>query len=695
MHREGTQTRFPGIDRDAAAGSGGRSMHQVLAIRREATLPRIGLALIAALSLLLGLFNIGQEGYANAYYAAAVRSMLENWHAFFFGSFDAKGFVTVDKPAMGLWIQTASAWIFGFYGWSILLPQALASVGSVLLIYKLARDAFGQSAGLIAAFALAIAPMNVAVARNNTADGLLTFTMLLGALCLMRAARKGSVWWLAAAMALVGVGFNIKMMEAYLVLPAFVLVYLLAANASFWRRIWQLGLSAIVLLAVSFSWATAVALTPASERPYIGSTQDNSIFSLIFGYNGINRLLPRGWSIFGITSSTTSAFGGGAGGRGIGGTSENGPQGVFRLLDTQLGGQIGWLIPLAVIGLLAAWGCPRLRNITDRQRALLLFGSWAVTEIVFFSVAGFYHRYYLSTLSPAIAALTGAGLVALWNTFRNGGGKSVLLPLALIVTAASQYRLLADYPTWKDRLGPLLIAGAAVSLAGFLAYSLLTRKSGFASSRSGAALRAVVLAAVLTLFAAPAAWSYTTTTRPGSGTSPVGGPPPGASFGNRSFGGFGGGGSSFGSGTSGSAGSPLIPYLEANQGSAAYLLGVTNSQAADQIIIATGKPVMAMGGFSGSDPILTVDALKAMIANGEIRFFTTSGRGSFGRGGGAASTSAAGGQRNTGSVVQWITTNCKIVSSSAIAAASKGSTTSTTTLTSGVYDCQGAAPRTP
>jgi 4-amino-4-deoxy-L-arabinose transferase-like glycosyltransferase len=226
---------------------------------------------------------------------------------------------------------------------------------------------------------------------------------------------------LLLAMLCIGLGFTIKMLQAYLVLPAIIFVYLLTPVIPFKKRFWHLAAAGVVLVLVSFSWATVVELTPAKARPYVGSSGDNSIYHLTFGYNGINRLLPKGWSIFGITNGSSTLGDIPVGGGDIGGVSENGPKGIFRLLDTNLGGQIGWLLPLAVIGLLVTWRRPLLRGFDAQKRSLVLWGTWLVTQVAFFSVAGFYHWYDLSMLSPAIAALTGIGLVSLWGHSRQGG----------------------------------------------------------------------------------------------------------------------------------------------------------------------------------------------------------------------------------------------------------------------------------
>src|SRR5947199_6165842 len=252
---------------------------------------KLALGGIMLISIFMNFFQLGQNGFGNLYYAAGIKSMLDNWHNFFFVSYDPGGFVTIDKPPLGFWLQVASAKILGFTPFSVFLPQAIAGVLSVLLLYYLVRRHFGVVAGLLAALALALSPISVVTNRNITIDSTLALTLLLGAWAVLRAAETGRLRWLLLSAALVGIGFNIKMMEAYLVVPAFGVLYLLAAPKSLWTRIGHLALALLVLLTVSFSWALAVDLTPASQRPYVGSTQDNSEISLALGYNGIDRLL--------------------------------------------------------------------------------------------------------------------------------------------------------------------------------------------------------------------------------------------------------------------------------------------------------------------------------------------------------------------------------------------------------------------
>src|SRR5437660_282405 len=283
---------------------------------------RLALAGIMFISIFMNFFQLGQNGFGNLYYAAGVRSMLDNWHTFFFVSYDPGGFVTISSPPLGFWLQVVSAKLLVFTPFSVFLPQAIAGVLSVLLLYYLVRRHFGVVAGLLAALALALSPISVVTNRNITIDSTLALILLVGAWAVLRAAETGRLRWLLLTAVIVGIGFNIKMLEAYLVVPAFGLLYLLAAPRSIWKRIGHLTVAAVLLLVISLSWVVAVDLTPASQRPYVGSTQDNSELTLALGYNGIQRLL-----------GSFGGFGGGARAN----TSTNASNGAPPALGTSPG----------------------------------------------------------------------------------------------------------------------------------------------------------------------------------------------------------------------------------------------------------------------------------------------------------------------------------------------------------------------
>ncbi len=619
---------------------------------------RLALIGIILIAVFMDFFQLGEGGFGT-YYAPAVRSMMDNWHNFFFASYDPGGFVTIDKPPVGFWLQVASARLFGFTPFSVLLPQALAGVLSVILLYYLVRRHFGVVAGLLAALALALSPISVVTNRNITIDSTLALTLLLGAWAVVHAAETGQLRWLLLSAAIVGIGFNIKMMEAYLVVPAFGLLYLLAAPKSLWTRIGHLALALLVLLTVSFSWALAVDLTPASQRPYVGSTQDNSEISLAIGYNGIDRLL-RGFGRGGFggrprttnntntpngsvnmgrngnpttgtapttgTPSTNSNNGSNTTGRnagrqpagGFGGFFGTGTPGPLRLFNEPLAGQIAWLLPLALCGMLAlAWQRrPRFQS-DPQQQSLVFWGMWLLTMGIFFSVAGFFHQYYMTEMAPAIAALFGIGLVTMWHDYRRAGWRGWLLPLALIATIAEQVHILTSYPAWGQWLIPLLTV-LCVFAVGWLLIGRLTPhlRIQVPSARS---LVSALGIGILAMLLAPTVWAAIPVIQPtpAQANLPLAGPSQRDGF-SGTFGG--------GRDESSSVDPALIRYLEANQGKATFLVATPSSMTADRIILATNRPVMAMGGFSGGDPILTTDQLASLVAKGTVRFFLLSTR---------------------------------------------------------------------
>jgi 4-amino-4-deoxy-L-arabinose transferase-like glycosyltransferase len=771
------------------------------------------LGVVLLLAAFLDFFQLSREGWSNDYYAAAVRSMLQNWHNFFFVSLDPGGFVTIDKPPLGFWIETASAKLFGYNGVSLIAPQALAAVLAVAVLYRMVSRAFGFPAGLVAALALAITPVSVVGARSNNIDSQLVLVVLLTAWAALKATETGRLRWLLLTAVLLGLGFNIKTMQAYLILPACGLVYLLAA-ANHWRtRLAHLALALVVLLGISFAWITAVDHTPASARPYVGSSCTNSELNLALGYNGLGRLTgglfatcTASETAGQTTTSSSSAQANGQsaaapdgdpGGGGPGGVGQNGPTGPFRLLDAQLGGQVGWLLPLAVIGLVVAALESNWRRLVERKRfrlaldrrqqSLVLWGMWLLAQAAFFSVAGFFHSYYLVMLAPAIAALSGIGVAALWQGYRRGGWRSWLLPVALLAVAAVQVYLLNPYPDWSVWLTPLIVGLALIGAVTLLVTRL------FLGRMVWAALGAVILG-LAALFSAPTTWAaYTMQHGTGRGLGQAGpsargafgGPggfggspqlrisgthlsqssgasvPSSGSGGNTggpsAFGGSGGagpggpGGNNGGPGTLGGpggagpserdtgigrgAGGPgvfggpggnpggqvnqqLLKYLEQHQGTTKYLVAVPSSVEADGYIIATGKPVMALGGFNGSDKILTVAQLKQLVKNGTVRYFLLSG----GDNGPAAASPEfpaqlpeavraqvearlkTGGRAGGGpggnvnaDLTNWVSTSCALVPASAY-----GSSSTTSTASGGfggfggsaqLYDC-GAKPAT-
>lgn len=658
---------------------------------RKAAVPRlwnrIALGAIVLLSIFMDFFLLGQNGYGNLYYASGVKSMGDSFHNFFFVALDPGGFVTIDKPPVGFWLQTLSAKIFGFTAFSIFLPQALCGVLAVVLLYYLVKRHFGVVAGLVAALALAVTPISVVTDRNNTIDGTLALVLLLAAWAVIHAAETGKLRWLLLSAVFVGLGFNIKMAEAYLVVPALILTYLFCAPRTIWTRVWHLLLALLVMFAISLSWAVAVDLTPAALRPYVGSTQNNSELSLAFGYNGLNRLHigflggngAGGSNRSGVGNANTTTTGSGKGTTatsgnalttaaraiedelGAGGAFQGGP---LRLFSASLGGQIAWLLPFALLAIVALAWQRRFNFQRDRQQlGLILWGFWLLTMATFFTLDGSFHQYYMTEMAPGLAALVGIGLVIMWQDYRRADWRGWLLPFALIVTAVAQIYMLMSYPTWSSWLSPLIAVLTVLAVLVLILFRFRSRlyPGELALRVAGTAVSVGMLA----LLVAPAIWAgysvihNTKSSFPTAGPTAQGGQ--GGAAGGFAFAGGGitgtrkgnGGGrnadrgdrtgrtrgqnaftgglaAAFGGGST-QASPALIRYLEANQGSAKFLVATPNASTAEPLILSTNKPVMAMGGFSGSDPILTTSSLQTLINSGAVRFFLINAAGTTGR----------------------------------------------------------------
>jgi 4-amino-4-deoxy-L-arabinose transferase-like glycosyltransferase len=682
----------------------------------------VGLTAVLAVAAFLDFFRLEQNGYANEYYAGAVRSMLKSWHNFFFVSFDPGGLVSVDKPPLALWLEATSAKIFGYSGWSILLPEALAGVAAVWLLYLLVARVFGRVAGLVAALALAVSPVSVSVNRDNNPDALLALLLIAAAYVGVRAVESGRLRTLLLSAVLVGLAFNTKMLAAMVVVPGLGLTYLLFSRLSWRRRLAHLAVAGVVLVAVSGAWVAAVDLTPASQRPYVGSTSDNSALSLAFDYNGLGR-------VTGQTGGTSFGGGGGLGG------AFSGTPGWLRLLNDALGDQGAWLLPLAILGGISALvAAVRLRRRRELA-ALTVIGGWFVAAAVVFSFSsGIIHTYYLSALAPATSALVGIGAVALWlaaspakpaTPGRQTGAPAAPLGrdtrrhplwlglplLALALSAWLEVDLLrrSDYLPW---LQPLVIAGCAAAAVA-LVVARLPRVPG--RLVAGGAIGIALLA----LLAAPTAWAATTFRAPVNGVFPGAGPSfvsglgTGTGNGGFTFGGGRGGGPPAGMRFRGNGGPPsggfrtlgpgappagfrngafppqgyflgrgrggfgggdsasierALTYAKAHDPGTRWTLIVSSEQAAAPYVI-KGESVAAMGGFTGRETVLTSSYLSSLVRSGQARYFLL--------GSGGAGFGPFGGNNQA---VSTITSVCKKVSYGA-----------GTTSTSSLYDCAGKA----
>jgi 4-amino-4-deoxy-L-arabinose transferase-like glycosyltransferase len=535
---------------------------------------------IFGLAALLYTWDLSHVGMGNTFYAAAVKSGTENWKAFFFGSLDPGSFITVDKPPVALWIMELSGRAFGFSSWSMLLPEAVAGLVSVMVLYNLVRRWFGEPAAALSALALALTPVAVVIFRVNDPDALLTLLLLLAAWACWRAIETATTIWLVLSGALVGLAFLTKSLDAFIVVPALALAYLWCGTPRLLRRAGQLGWAALALLVSSAWWVVIVDAWPKDARPYIGGSTTNSELNLIFGYNGLSRLSGSGGIAAAGASGGPTAFGGG--------------QGLLRMFDSELGGQISWLLPLAVVGLVGGLCLTRGRDRTDREWAG--FVLWGGALLMYFAVysdaRGIFHPYYTAVMAPAVAALAGAGAVALWQLGQKSRLWACVLPAVLIATAFWADALLARAIGYDPWLGPTVIVTGVVSA--FILWLCMTRliRSRWLALGAGALAAASVLAG-------PAAFSVTTL---GSvtGTLATAGPLSGTGGGNAKV------------------SQRLVEYLERHQGSAAYLVAVNGSITAAPFILQSGKPVMAMGGFTDTDPAPTVTEFERLVATGRV-----------------------------------------------------------------------------
>jgi 4-amino-4-deoxy-L-arabinose transferase-like glycosyltransferase len=510
-------------------------------------LPRPELAALIAIAGTLNLWALARNGWANQYYAAAVRSMSTSWHDFLYASMDKSGVMTVDKPPLALWVESLSVRVFGYHSLSLLVPEALMGVASVALVYDLVRRRFGRVGGFVAGLALATTPITVGISRHNNPDALLVLCSIAALWSAMRAFESASAHrslrWLVAAGVCVGLGFETKMGVALAVVPGIAAAWLWVAPAARGRlhALRQLLVGGGAMLLVGGAWPLLVELTPAADRPWVSGTSDNRVLSLIFEYNGLGRVDGQSG--------------------GPGGTSSNmfgGTPGPLRLLNSALGGQAGWLLGFAVVSGLGLLAASRLRRVDPRTGWLIAVGgAFAVTAVLFSAASGIFHPYYVSLLAPFTAMLVGAGAAQILGrragaatsgtpeaslAARAGAGAGVAFgrgdgmgiarvvgPLAVLAGVTTELVVRGRYPGQLTWLPPVLIAVgvlAAVALAAFAA----PRVRGVAL---GAALAALLLA--------PAIWAVDTLGYATSGTFPSGGPQNVATAGGNGFGGPGGG----------------------------------------------------------------------------------------------------------------------------------------------------------
>ncbi|NEA31604.1 glycosyltransferase family 39 protein [Streptomyces sp. SID13031] len=633
-----------------------------------------GLLVITAV---LYLWNLTASGYGNTFYAAAVQAGSQSWKAWLFGALDAGGAITVDKPPAALWVGSAFARLFGFSSFSVLAPQALMGVAAVALLYATVKRTSGAVAGLLAGAVLAVTPVAVLMFRFNNPDALLVLLMVAAAYCVVRAVEKAGPKWLALAGVAIGFAFLAKMMQAFLVLPAFALVYLVAAPTPVRKRLLHL-VGALAAVVVSAGWYIAlVELWPAASRPYIGGSTNNSLLELALGYNGLGRILGGDGN-----------RGGGGGGGGGGNTGFGGSTGLTRMFGDSFGTEISWLLPAALIALVGGLWLTRRAPRTDLVRvSLLLWGGWlVVTALVFSYMSGTTHPYYAVALAPAIAGLIGTGVRLCWQRRADLVARLILAAMTA-ATGVWDYVLLGRTPDFLPWLRFVVLALGLVAAA-VLAVGV---------RRLGRLVPVVVVTVVLALGVGSSAYAVSTASQVHSGSIPTSGPSTSAMGGG---GGPGGGGAPGGAGrtgglggtrpgqstsgqsapgqsdagqsdagqsasgqeTSGTAGeqgtarggggggdqadSELASLL--SKTTSTWAAATNGSQSAATLELASGKAVIGIGGWSGGDDAPTLAQFQQYVAEGKISYYVSGGQGGGGQGGSTSSGTE---------ILAWVTAN--------------------------------------
>ncbi|MER6599347.1 ArnT family glycosyltransferase [Streptomyces parvus] len=651
------------------------------------------------------LFNLSASGYANSFYSAAVQAGSQSWKALFFGSLDSANAITVDKPPAALWPMALSVRMFGLNSWAILAPQVLMALATAAVLNSAVRRRFGPVAGLIAVGVFALTPVAALMFRFNNPDALLALLMTVTVWCVLRALEQGRTKWLLWAGAAVGLAFLTKTLQAFLILPPLTVLYAVCAPVPVRKRIGQLALSALTMVVAGGWWVAIVELMPASSRPYVGGSQNNSFLELTFGYNGLGR----------INGEETGSVGGGGGRGGGGGWGETG---IGRMFNSEVGGQIAWLLPAALILLVAGLWLTRKAGRTDSARAAFIAwgGALVMTAAVFSFMAGIFHQYYTVALAPYVAALVAMGVVVLWEE-RSARWPRAVLAGTVLATVLWAYVLLGRTPDYLPWLRWAVLAGGIVGALGLL---VVGRFGG-----RGLAVAVVGLSCAASL-AGPTAYTVNTLNSGHQGSIVTAGPSAGFGMGGPGGGGPGGGGGRGGPGGPGggdgdggqrggmrrqppsqgqgqgqgnqqgnaSGGMPTLPggagagagtvpgFGEGMRGGGGgggmggllngatvdaeakalltkgaddytWVAAAVGAQNAASYQLATGEPVMAIGGFNGSDPSPTLAQFKKYVAEGRIHYFVSGG----GMGGGGMGGGGMGGSGTSSQISSWVTEN--------------------------------------
>lgn len=600
-------------------------------IRPNLTVANIIVIAIMLMGAGLLLANVRTVGDGNAYYTAATESMLHSWKNFFFIAAEPGGGVSVDKPPLGLWVEALFALVFGVSGLSLSIPNLIAGVLEIPLLYLIVRKYMGELAGVVASLVLILTPVWVATHRHNTLDGMLTFTVLLATWHFVQATETGKLRPLLFGGFLIGIAFNIKMLQALLPVPAMIGLYVLGGNAGWLKKLYHLGLAIVLCSLVSLVWVAIVDSTPADQRPFVGSTKTNRVTELIFDYNAANRIFDPN-ALRTNDSDADQAeealpplprFNG----SGLTYQQRTGYPGVYRFFIPPLSRQLSWLLPFALACLLALLlGVRVVLPVTSVvTKSLILWGGWLVTCLVFFSViSGIFHPYYLMIGVPAFCATIGIGFAKMWEWIRNRKWTAVYLVFAAQITLYFQWVMLQQY---KDRSNLIIFAEALFVLGCALLF--VRRRSA----------NLAILAGMLVI---PAYWSLMTSFSSANQTFPsayLGGAQP-ISL------------SYVANDPNLSANQRLLAYLQANTQDVEYLVAVPSAMQGMPLVLTSKRPVFYLGGFSGLDNVIKVDGLKEMVAKGELRYLLYAEF--FRRPGGTG--------RGDPEILKWLRESCLVVS---------------------------------
>jgi 4-amino-4-deoxy-L-arabinose transferase-like glycosyltransferase len=566
-------------------------------IFQNVSVPQVLVAGLMALAAGLLFYNLRSNGDANAYYTAAVKSMLQSWHNFFFVAAEPGGSLTVDKPPLGLWIEAVFAFFFGVSGVTTALPNLLAGVLEVPVLYLIVKKYMGELAGLLAALVLVLTPAFVSTHRHNTFDGMLSLTVLLAAWAFINATESGQFRWLLLGGFLMGVGFNIKMAEVLLPLPAFYALYFFGSKVRWVQKAFNLFLATSLFGAIALSWAVVVDRTPSDQRPFIGSTATNTVLELMFENNAAARIFnlrtprsndpaigPGPQAVFPKFNGTIGTF-----------EDETGQPGLLRFFVPPLSKEMSWVLPFALISLLLALFGAHLQLPVEAavHKSLILWGSWLLICVVFFSlISGIFHAYYTIMAVPPMSAMTGIGFARLWEWGKEKKWTAILLLLVAAGTLAYQRIALAQY---QDRIELSLVA-AGFLILGALLTGLGRRNAYF-----------LVFAALLLI---PAYWSLMTALSNANQTFPDA---------------YRGGRQSLAPEVLANdpnlrANQRLLSYLQANTQDVKYLVAVPSAMQGDPLVLTSERPVLYMGGFGGLDRVIEVNKLTALVAKGDLRY---------------------------------------------------------------------------